>query len=415
MKKLIFFGIIFCLFTGCIETFDFESEDAFNIEGILVVEASLTNELKSHRVLLSKAVGFNDSIAAPEQGARVRITDELQNEFLFEESEPGTYLSSPFAAQKGVDYQLTIETENGETLVSEPQRFEAEAQVTNVYAERGTNDVGEDGILIFMDSSDPAGDSKYYRYEYEETYKIIAPNWTSVDFKLTNYDPCALPVITYDLEIVPREEEERVCYNTLNSKEIILNSSVDLSGSEVKRFPVRFISNSDFIISHRYSILVKQHVQSTDAFSYYQNLNNFSSSSNVFAEIQPGFLSGNIAVEGNSEKSVLGYFEVTSVSEKRLFFDYRDFYPDEPLPLYVNRCMLTSAPLEHISYCFEGPKPPNPCPQSLIERMAQNLITYVDANGANLGSCPGPYIVVPRECGDCTALGSNIVPDFWIE
>ncbi len=26
-----------------------------------------------------------------------------------------------------------------------------------------------------------------------------------------------------------------------------------------------------------------------------------------------------------------------------------------------------------------------------------------------------PFIMVTRPCGDCTALGSNIVPDFWEE
>ena len=27
----------------------------------------------------------------------------------------------------------------------------------------------------------------------------------------------------------------------------------------------------------------------------------------------------------------------------------------------------------------------------------------------------GDYKVVPRICGDCTVLGTNVVPDFWIE
>ena len=289
--------------------------------------------------------------------------------------------------------------------------------MTRVYAERVTNDKGEEGIHIYLDGTDTTGDSKYYRYEYEETYKIIAPNWTSVEFKLTNYEPCnpnpLLTSITYDLEVMPREEEEQVCYKTLNSQHIIQNSSANLSTSSIEGFPVRFIGGDDFILSHRYSILVKQFVQSVNAFSYYQNLDNFSSSSSVFSEIQPGFLQGNITVESDTDKKVLGYFEVASVSEKRLFFDYRDFYPDAPLPLYVNKCVPFSAPLEHISYCFSGPSG-SICPQSLIARIDLNLISYVDQYDSMI-VCAGPYLVVPRECGDCTVLGSNIVPDFWEE
>jgi hypothetical protein len=108
----------------------------------------------------------------------------------------------------------------------------------------------------------------------------------------------------------------------------------------------------------------------------------------------------------------LGYFEVASVSEQRLFFDYRDFYPEEPLPLYVNKCVPFTAPLEHVSYCFRGPIGGDPCAQSLIERINIDLISYVDLNeGGEM--CSGPYLVVARECGDCTELGSNVVPSFW--
>ena len=27
----------------------------------------------------------------------------------------------------------------------------------------------------------------------------------------------------------------------------------------------------------------------------------------------------------------------------------------------------------------------------------------------------GPHVMVIPECGDCTTIGTNVVPDFWIE
>ncbi|KAG1648089.1 hypothetical protein GQR58_030102 [Nymphon striatum] len=384
----------------------FETE---TFENALVIQAFLSNENKQHQVLLSRAIRFEESIAAPERNAQVIIRDDAQNEFSFQEIEPGTYESNiTFAAIKGMKYTLEVLTTNGTKYISEPESFESESKVTNVYAERGTNANGESGLNIYVDGVDPSGSSNYYRYEYEETYKIIAPDWTSAEFKLSNYEPCNPdpddPRIIYDLEVVPREEEQQVCYKTVASQNIIQNSSANLSASEVERFPVRFIPDGDFVLSHRYSINVKQFVQSANAFSYYQNLENFSSSSTVFSEIQPGFLSGNIKAEIESDNKVLGYFEVASVSEQRLFFDYRDFYPEEPLPLYVNKCVPFTAPLEHVSYCFRGPIGGDPCAQSLIERINIDLISYVDLNeGGEM--CSGPYLVVARECGDCTELG----------
>lgn len=401
---------------ACVEPFEFQSE---TFENALVIQASLTNENKQHQVILSRAIRFEDTIASPERNAQVMIRDEAQNEFAFQETDAGTYISNlSFAALRGVKYTLNVLTVDGTEYISESESFEEESAITNVYAERGTNDNGEAGMNIYIDGEDASGNSEYYRYEYEETYKIIAPNWTSVDFKLTNYQPCnpdpGDPSIIYDLEVSSRDEEQQVCFKTLNSQKIIQNSSANLSASEVRRFPIRFIAEDDFILSHRYSILVKQLVQSANAFSYYQNLKNFTSSNSVFSEIQPGFLAGNITAQNDEEKKVLGYFEVASVSESRLFFDYRDFYPDEPIPMYVNSCVPFSAPLEHVSYCFQGDAGPNPCTQSLIERMNINLISYVDQyDGAEM--CAGPYLVVARECGDCTTLGSNIVPDFWVD
>jgi len=420
MKKYLVIVLSCCAVLSCIEPFEFQTE---TFEDALVIEATLTNEMKQHKVILSRAIRFEDEIASPERNAQVRILDEMQNVYEFRETdESGIYLSTTeFAAQKGVNYNLEIETSDGILYSSDPESFESTSEIEEVYAVRGTNDADEDGIFIYTDSFDSSGISKNYRYEYEETYKIIAPFWTPLDFELTNYEPCnpdpCDPRIIYDLEIIERTQEEETCYNTVESNSIIQTSVTGLSDARVQRFPVRFIPGSDFILTHRYSILVKQYVQSAKAFSYYQSLNDFSSSTSVFNEIQPGFLEGNISADNDTDKKVLGYFEVASVAQERIFFGYRDFYPNAPFPLYIKNCVPFSTPLEHISYCFNCAPVLNTCPESLIERMARNSITYVDGNADGLIgiTCPGPYIVVERECGDCTALGSNVVPDFWIE
>lgn len=407
------FGVLW----GCIDPFAFETE---TFQDALVIEASLTNEMKRHQVKLSRAVRFEDSISAPERNAQVRILDDMENTFEFREVEAGRYAaSSEFAAQKGRAYTLVIQTADGTVYRSNPEQIVAEAEIAALYADRETNDQGEDGIFVYADSFDSSGEAQYYRYEYEETYKIVAPNWVPLEFQLTNYEPCNPdtydPNIIYDLEIAKRAHEEQTCYNTVASTDITLASSAGLSERRVERFPVRFIPGTDFILTHRYSILVKQFVQSGDAFSYYQSLDNFSSSTSIFTEIQPGLLEGNITAENDEDQIVLGYFEVASVSEKRIFFGYRDFYPDAPFPLYVSNCVPFTAPLEHVSYCFEDIDLfTGPCQESLIERMARDAIAFLDVNIPDV-ECEGPYTVVARECGDCTALGSNVIPDFWEE
>ncbi len=41
---------------------------------------------------------------------------------------------------------------------------------------------------------------------------------------------------------------------------------------------------------------------------------------------------------------------------------------------------------------------------------------FVENNGTSIEPIEGgPFVMVNAECGDCTIIGSNIVPDFWIE
>ena len=274
----------------------------------------------------------------------------------------------------------------------------AAASLTNVYAERIVSDTGEDGIGIYVDATVSPDEPPLLRYTYEETYKIIAPLWSPFDMVVLDPNP------PFDFGLVPREQEERVCFGTQFSNNIIQNEGFDLVGNTVENALIRFIPGDDFIIAHRYSILVKQMVQSPDAFAFYETLNELASSSSVFTDVQPGFIEGNISNVNDEDEKVLGFFEVANVSERRLFFNYEDFYPPENERAYPIRCTFLSAP------ATINPGGTSPL-KDIIE--GGEFIYVRDTNGTVEGG--GPYFVARRACGDCTVLGSNIVPEFWIE
>jgi len=50
----------------------------------------------------------------------------------------------------------------------------------------------------------------------------------------------------------------------------------------------------------------------------------------------------------------------------------------------------------------------------LIDAIRSKLITYYGVNENPLPE-EGPYFTTKRECGDCTALGTNEKPEFWID
>jgi len=433
----IILGILFLSsLLGCLDELDIQTLGDDEQSPALVVEAVLTDEVITQKVYLSRSSTRldleTDTIYNPyipfgsrpvdsvdmESGALVKVLGDNGTEYQFTEGDEGTYLSNqPFALEMGVSYTLDIETSNGLEYISDPLTVQGKSQVTNVYAERAISDNGEDGIAIYVDSEPQQGNAQFYRYTYEETYKIISPLWSANEFRLTDYDPCALPSPTYNLEVVPKEVENRVCYNTVSSTSIELLSTSGTPESNVSKYMVRFIGKDNFIISERYSILVQQQVQSADAYSFYETLKSFSQSDNIFSQIQPGAIYANVQRKDGTSENVLGYVDAVGVSDRRLFFNFDDFFPEDELPAFPFDCNITSIPESHPSYCSQGPVS-NPCPASIIERVNDGTITYFspyDEALVPLATCPGPYIVVPRICGDCTLLGSNVEPDFWVE
>ena len=412
MKKLKTYilcsAIIVLLYTACVEPIDIKT---LSFEDVLVVEALITNEYKTHQIKLSNSFRFEDEAALPENDADVFITEDTGSRIDFTEtSEAGIYSSTiPFAAESGKIYQLFITTSDNKSYQSKAISMTNTTQIDKVYAERGVNS-NEQGVSIFVDSYDDTGNSKYYKYEYEETYKIIAPNWVSQDLVIV-----PIVVVGEDgvkdtiqgLELQSKTTEQKTCYNTEVSKGIILTGTTDLLEDRVEKFEVRFIKSINPIISHRYSILVKQYVLSIDAHSYYKTLKKLSSSENGIVQTQPGFIQGNISSMDNADEKVIGIFEVSSVSEKRIFFNYRDLYVDEALPPYFVPCEFSTTlyffPLIITnSVKYFGPTNYVPDPNALTDPL------FPDPNS-------GPYLLVSAPCGDCRLLGSNIKPDFWNE
>ncbi len=386
---------IISLFTNsCVEPFDIKTEV---FESAIVIEGTITNEFKYQKIKLTRTFRFEEALPLAESNADVKIIDDSQNTYNFEESIfVGNYISiSKFSAQPNTTYQLQITTSDGRLYSSEPTQLTNSIEIDDVYAVREISDLGVDHMAIFVDSFDPTGKSIYYRYEYQETYKIVAPFWSNKDVIITN------PRTEFD--VVRRTQQDRLCYNTVYSNTIIQTQTNGFTEDRVTRFPVRQISRENFIISYRYSILVKQYVQSLAAHTFYRILNDLSSSESLLSQNQPGFLEGNVFSVESSDEKVLGFFEVSSVSSKRIFFNYEDFYPNEPLPPHITNCIFVAPPIELIG----GATP-------LFEAVSARTHTFWDFNFSP-GPGEGPYIMVPVECGDCTSLGEIAVPDFWIE
>ena len=395
-KRLIISAFfLFTLFTSCVEPFEIKTT---SFESALVVEATLTNELKNQTVKISRTFRLEESGVIPEKDATVQIIDDQNNTYLFAENIPGIYTSLvQFEAVLGRNYQLSIKTKDNRSYISNQQKINSVSPINNLKVEAKTYTkagVQKEGIVITAESYDSNKNANYYRYEYEETYKITATLWSPDELKIIREWP---PLV----KVVRRVNDNRICYKTDFSNEIIQTETTSLSEDRVS-FPVKFIDKNDFKIRNRYSLLVKQYIQSLEAYNYYKILSEISSSESLFSQMQPGTLIGNIMSTDDRNENVLGFFEVTSLSTKRIFFNHSDFYLHD-LPPHIESCTYIAPDL-----IFQGSSP-------LVDNLISNKYIYFSANPRTQEFLTGPFLLVPKSCGDCTVLGSNVKPSFWID
>lgn len=375
---------------GCTEQYALQTN---TFEDALVVEATITNELKQQEIDISRTYRLEQNGPTFETGAEVFVTDNNGNRFDFVEND-GKYVSSvAFAAESGKTYQLTIATTQGQTYQSTIETLSPINEMQNITVSAKVKN-GQRGVAITANSFDPNNSSKYYRYEYEETYKIVTPKWDAFRAVVEDSSP------NDTIVLVPRDDKEiRTCYKTDASSDIIQTTTVGLNEDRVD-FDLRFINDQNPIIAQRYSILVHQYVQSLEAYTFYKTMKDLSGSGSILSQNQPGFFSGNISNTGNPSEKVIGFFEVASVSSERIFFNYADVFPGEQLETYFVDC--TS---KIYKFCFVAADPECRGNQLLSIVRGEDLL-YFDLQDLY-------YSMVLPPCGDCTTIASNIVPPFW--
>lgn len=382
----IYIKIVICLgllssLSSCVDEIELASE---NFESILVIEGIITDQEEVQEIKISRSYRLEDNEPAPVNNASVSVSSSEGDTFTFELDTAGIYLSQlPFSTKPGVEYSLEVNTANGSyqsvTVVGQEQTLIDNIRSTEAQLREET------GVAILVSSSDDDSGA-YYKYEFEETFKIVS-RYRILNDLIINEEG--------DFEVVPKANEEYVCYNTLPSQEIVLSSTTELSENNINDYLVRFISKEDSKLAYRYSILVKQLKISAEAHDFYSTLKNLSESENLFSQFQPGFLDGNIQSIADNQEKVIGFFTTAAVDEQRLFFSYTDYFDpiEDPRP-------------EHYGPC----EPFTPEDRNYLRELVET--NQVELFGEDP---PGVYSVIAARCVNCNYFGTNVQPEFWTE
>jgi len=378
--------------------------DTFDYENYLVVEATLTNVKKRQEIRLSRTTQLDTSFANLENNAEVYVMANNSTRYDFEQDDSdGSYFSNEaFSAQTGNDYQLFINTSNGRSYSSTVVRPSPPAMIKDFYTERTINTDSITGIQVLMDID--GGDNRFFRFEYEETYKIVSPYPSPVDYEIINYEEDINQSISYEVTTTPNTRQERVCYSTENSTGINLGTSSSLTGNNLNRQPILFIPADSPKIGERYSILGTVYTQGQASYTFYKNLRDLSTNDDLLSQKQPGFIVGNMSSLESQNEEVLGFFDVSLQTERRIYFNYVDFEFLPPPFFYF-------CELDYYDYNDNTTLDLTPNYRRLL------YTSLLTGDYRIFSTSPIPdytnFALIRDYCSDCTLFSSNKKPEFW--
>lgn len=394
-----------------------------NYNSLLVVEGIITNENISHKIKLCRTTREEGSVPEMVTDADVYITDGGGLRTGLENCGDGYYKtdSTSFTATIGQNYTLHILTRDGREYKTDESLMIPVAGIDRVYYEKGEEISGTQGetftgLKILLSTNKATGMNQFYRWTYEETWKTILPFIQQYTYEWpgdTTYVFKPLPVV------------ENVCWKRSLSTEII-TGSLESSGSDyLDKQEIQFIApvKTDRL-TKQYSILVKQYSVSKNEYEFWNNLKKVGEIGGDIFAAQPYTVMSNIHNVNNPSEIVLGYFEVSAVSQKRIFITANEIFPLN-LPEYKTNCDQIAKSPE------DWPPPKNPWSgpfRPTYDGIYKMYTYYGDYTFIRPEVAAGKivadtvylrnlvkFVFAPKACTVCEASGINGKPDFWID
>lgn len=391
-----------------------------NYNSLLVVNGLVTNENLANKIKLYRTTSREDSEPEKVTDAYVYITNgdgirtDLQN------CRDGVYCtdSTSFTGVPGMKYKLHILTSDDKEYESDECLMVPVTGIDKVYYEKGeevSGNIGDVnvGIYILLNSSDATGMNQYFRWTFEETWKINIPNAPQYTYQFINDT-------TYNFTHL---KTDRICWKQNISGDILTNSILS-NGNSISGQKIKFIAplKSDRL-NLQYSILVKQYSISKKEFMFWENLQKTSDVKASIFSMQPYSVLGNIHNVNGDNEMVLGYFGVSAVCERRLFINPNEIRSLN-LPNYKIEC-------NEIAKCPDDwPKPINPWIKSTQPTWDGIYHIYTDKGeysfirpevlsgtiiSGNVHKRDLQKLVfAPKVCAICEYSGITAKPDFWI-
>jgi Domain of unknown function (DUF4249) len=363
--------ILFSFLLNCRKPYVPPSSEITNT--ILVVEGMIAvGDSAENRFLLSRLKPLDDTtLNDPETRAFVSVESSAGGIWRLPEISPGTY-SAVNNIPTTSDYRLRITASNGKTYETpflKPVNTPSIDSVTWLQP---------DDLTIYVHSFDPSGTTRYYRWDYIETWEYRS-----------YYNP-EVEYVNGSLQVIPPSRQIYSCWRFRNANTINIHNTTALSEDRVSYFPLKTITNGTEEGSTRYSIQVRQMGLTKEAYEFWNILKKNTGS---LFDPQPSQLPTNIVCVNDPKERVVGYVCAGKQVTKRMFLTYAELNVDDSKWLIYKDDDLCRA--DSVGGTARMDQEPNYVP-------------------AFFYGSPGILAIAKKICVDCREQGgTNTKPSYW--
>lgn len=384
MKRLIqlfFFGLV--AFVGCKQPF--ESPVSQLSKDVLCIEGFINTGGEVSSITLSRLQDLKDSIMLPELKAKVFLQEENGATMALTEVGLGKYTLDPRTYDANKRYRLEITRNNGRKYQSEFVAITTAPPIDQLNYRVDSN-----GVAIMLDAHNAIDAPRYYYWDYEETWQFSVPYPSKYYYQ--------------DNKFIKRVEDVEYCYRTEYSNKLVLGTTANLTTNTVKNQEIAFADSRTGRLAIIYSINVKQHAIDKAYFEYLQKMKKNTEDIGTIFDAQPTQNTTNFVSISNPEETVVGYFNMHAVQQKRIFIKANEL----PTFQYKPNLECTIQPYDFWTknkagdYIYLNPEVYFMDPKKFIPVSYNESLPYSSTVSG-----------VTPECGDCRTKGVLAKPSFW--
>ncbi|NJO70325.1 MAG: DUF4249 domain-containing protein [Bacteroidetes bacterium] len=288
---------------------------------ILVIDGLITDEVKEHRIHLSRAVKFDTVSSIQEPGANVYVQDNEGRKYVFSEKKAGFYYSdaTDFKPETGNKYTLFITTRDGKSYQSDAQELlpkESFNEVSNkaqivpyyLYSDDVVKKYVATGAEFSVTQQVDAKQDRYYRYTNTLLVEYISNTEGFVSYCWLKYNSEVYPILSELTNTTPGMVGQKLGFLPLDNT---FYRIVDVKRMTSDKPPREVMTYNDL---YHFFVNIKQFNLNKNIYSTYKSMNQqLKANQKIFDPVNLQ-IKGNMKCLSNPEELVLGIFDVSSVS-----------------------------------------------------------------------------------------------------